>query len=81
MIVSVVKYEVHVRIYKHTVKLVLSSHPMEAQKWHLKGGGCLMEVNIRTKLKLGNIVYGCLRQVGCLIEVTANTGLTVFVIV
>jgi len=37
-----------------------------------------MEVNIRTKLKFGNILYGCLRQVGCLIEVTANTGLTVF---
>jgi len=60
-----------------TVKPVLSSHPREAQKWPLKAGGCLIEVNIRTKLKFGNIVYGCLRQVGCLKEVTANTGLTV----
>ena len=62
--------------YGSSIKPVLSSHPREAQKWPLKGGGCLMEVNIRTKLKFGNIVYGCLRQVGCLIEVTANTGLT-----
>jgi len=36
-----------------------------------------MEVNIRRKLKFGNILYGCLRQVGCLIEVTTNTGLKV----
>ena len=36
-----------------------------------------MEVNISTKLKFGNILFGCLRQVGCLIEVTANSGLTV----
>ena len=34
-------------------------------------------MNISTKLKFGNISFGCLRQVGCLIEVTANTGLTV----
>jgi len=60
-----------------TVKPVLSSHLREAQKWSLKAGAFLMEVNIRTKLKFGNILYGCLRQVGCLIEVTANTGLTV----
>jgi len=45
--------------------------------WLLKAGGCLIEVNISTKLTFGNIVIGCLRQVGCLIEVTANTGLTV----
>ena len=38
----------------------------------------LSKVNIRTKLKFGNILFGCLRQVGCLIEVTANSGLTVF---
>ena len=36
-----------------------------------------MEVNISTKLKYGNILYGCLRQVGCLIKVTGNTGLIV----
>ena len=40
--------------------------------------GCLKEVNISTKLKFGNILFGCLRQVGGLIEVTANIGLTVF---
>jgi len=57
---------------------VISSHQREAQKWPLTAGGCLMEVNIRTKLKFDNILYGCLRQVGCLIEVTANTGLTVY---
>jgi len=39
-----------------------------------------MEVNICTKLKFGNILFGCLRQVGCLIEVTANSGLTVLVV-
>jgi len=60
-----------------TVKPVLSSHPREVQKWPLKAGAFLMEVNIRTKLKFGNILYGSLRQVGCLIEVTANTDLTV----
>jgi len=36
-----------------------------------------MEVNISTKLKFGNILFGYLRQVGCLIEMTANSGLTV----
>jgi len=51
---------------------VLSSHTREAKK-----GGCLTEVNISTKLMFWNILFGCLRQVGCLIEVTANTGLTV----
>ena len=34
-------------------------------------------MNISTKLKLGNILFGCLRQVGCLKEVTINSGLTV----
>ena len=33
-----------------------------------------------TKLKFGNIPNGCLRQVGCLIKVTANSGLTVHVL-
>jgi len=36
-----------------------------------KAGGCIMEVNISTKLKFGNILFGCF------IEVTANSGLTV----
>jgi len=39
------------------VKHVLSSHPRDAQK------GCSTEVNIGTKLKFGNILFGCLRQV------------------
>jgi len=34
-------------------------------------------VNISTILPCGNILFGCLRQIGCLIGVTANTGLTV----
>ena len=50
------------------------------KKWLLKAGGCLMEVNISTKFKFGNILFGCLRQVGCLIEVNANSGLTVHVL-
>jgi len=59
-----------------TVKPVLNSHTREAQKSGCLSG-CLKEVNISTKLKFGNILFGCLRQVGGLIEVTANTGLTV----
>jgi len=59
------------------LKPVLSSHQEKHIKWPLKAGGCLMEVNIKTKLKFGNILYGCLRQVRFLIKVTANTGLTV----
>jgi len=46
--------------------------------WLLKAGGCLTEVNISTHLTFGNTLFGCLRQVGCLIEVTANTGWTVY---
>jgi len=42
-----------------TVKPVLSSHTRKAQK-----SGCLTEVNISTKLRFGNILFGCLRQVG-----------------
>ena len=38
-------------------------------------------MNISTKLKFGNILYGCLRQVGCIIKVTANSGLTVYNVV
>jgi len=36
-------------------------------------------VNISTNLTFGNILFGCLIQVGCLIEVTANSGLIVFI--
>jgi len=46
-------------------------------KWLLNAGGCLAEVNISTNFTFRNILFGCLRQVGCLIEVTANSGLTV----
>ena len=53
---------------------VKQPHKGSTKKWLLKW---LQEVNISTKLKFGNILFGCLRQVGCLIEVTANTGLTV----
>jgi len=66
-----------------TVKPVLGSHTREAQKvaaqgrWLLKAGGCLIKVNISTKLTFGNIFIGCFRQIGCLIEVNVNTGLTV----
>ena len=36
-------------------------------------------MNISTKkLTFGNILFGCLRQVGCFIEVTAKSGLTVY---
>jgi len=62
----------------NTVKPVLYSHTRKHKKWLLKAGGCLTEVKISTKLTFGNILFGCLRQVGCLIEVTANTGLTVY---
>jgi len=65
---------VHVIVEQNTVKPVLSSHLKEAQN-----GGCLAEVNISTKLKFGNILYGCSRQVGCLIRVTANSGLSVII--
>ena len=44
--------------------------------WLFKAGGCLTDVNISTNVTFGNILFGCLRQVGCLIEATANTGLT-----
>jgi len=40
-------------------------------------GRWLPEVLISTNLKFGKILYGCLRQVGCLKKVTANSGLTV----
>jgi len=45
--------------------------------WLLRANGCLTEVNNSTKLKFGNILFGCLRQVGCLIEVTTNSGFIV----
>jgi len=34
-------------------------------------------VNIKTKLKFENILFGCLKQVGCLIEVIADPGLAI----
>ena len=40
--------------------------------------GCLAEVNISKKLKFRNILFGCLRHVGCLIEVATYSGLTVY---
>jgi len=46
--------------------------------WLLRAGGCLAEVNISTKLKLRNIQYGCLRQVGCLIKVTTQVKVLYF---
>ena len=55
----------------------LTSHARESRKWLLKAGGCLTEVNISNKkINVWEHLFGCLRQVGCLIEVTANTGLT-----
>jgi len=36
-----------------------------------------MDVNVKIKLKFGNILLGCLKQFGCLIKVTADSGLTV----
>ena len=60
-----------------TVKPVLSSHQGKHKKWLLKASGCLAEANNSTRLKFRNILYGCLIQVGCLIKVTANSGLTV----
>jgi len=60
---------------------VLSSHTRKGQKWLLKTGGCLTEVNFSTNIMFGNILFGCLRQVGCLIEVTANSFLTVTILV
>ena len=60
-----------------TVKLVISSDPREAQKWLFRSDGWLTEVGISTKIKLRNILFGCFRQIGCLIKVTANSGFAV----
>ena len=46
--------------------------------WLLKAGGCLIQFKYRSLWILGQLSSGCLIQVGCLIEVTTNTGLTVF---
>ena len=59
-----------------TVKPVFSSHTREAQKWLLKAGSYLTEMNISTHVTFGKKLFVCLGQVDCLIEVTANTGLT-----
>ena len=46
--------------------------------WLLKAGGCLIQFKYVSLRILGQLSSGCLIQVGCLIEVTTNTGLTVF---
>ena len=45
--------------------------------WLLKAGGCLIQFKYMSLQILGQLSSGCLIQVGCLIEVTTNTGLTV----
>ena len=46
--------------------------------WLLKAGGCLIQFKYISLWIFGQLSSGCLIQVGCLIEVTTNTGLTVF---
>ena len=46
--------------------------------WLLKAGGCLIQFKYIGIWTLGQLSSGCLIQVGCLIEVTTNTGLTVY---
>ena len=46
--------------------------------WLLKAGGCLIQFKYISLRILGQLSSGCLIQVGCLIEVTTNTGLTVY---
>ena len=45
--------------------------------WLLKAGGCLIQFKYISLRILGQLSSGCLIQVGCLTEVTTNTGLTV----
>ena len=45
--------------------------------WLLKAGGCLIQFKYTSLWILGQLSSGCLIQVGCLIEVTTNTGSTV----
>ena len=45
--------------------------------WLLKAGGCLIQFKYISLWIFGQLSSGCLIQVGCLIEVTTNTGLTV----
>ena len=63
----------------YTVKPVLSSHPWEAEKVVAGGRWLLNTVQIYRYMNFGQLSSGCLIQVGCLIEVTTNTGLTIFV--
>ena len=46
--------------------------------WLLKAGGCLIHFIYRSQRILGQLSSGCLIQASCLIEVTTNTGLTVY---
>jgi len=59
-----------------TVKPVLSSHTREAQKVAAKGRSLLTGGKYQYKIKVWEHSVW-LQQVGCLIEVTATTGLTV----
>ena len=45
--------------------------------WLLKAGGCLIQFKYISLWISGQLSSGCLIQVGCLIEVTTNTALTV----
>ena len=47
--------------------------------WLLKAGGCLIQFKYISLWISGQLSSGCLIQVGCLIEVTTNTGFTVMV--
>ena len=47
--------------------------------WLLKAGGCLIQFKYICLWIFGQLSSGCLIQVGCLIEVTTNTGLTVLI--
>ena len=48
--------------------------------WLLKAGGCLIQFKYISLRIFGQLSSGCLIQVGCLIEVTTNTGLTVYML-
>ena len=48
--------------------------------WLLKAGGCLIQFKYISLWIFGELSSGCLIQVGCLIEVTTNTGLTVHIL-
>ena len=48
--------------------------------WLLKAGGCLIQFKYICLWIFGQLSSGCLIQVGCLIEVTTTTGLTVSIL-